>query len=749
MNYTMIFLLCTLFGFSYDTFGFKSLSQAQQYARLFPEYPQPDYPDLLHPDYSSFFQQHAPTFFHKIGYSLGFFKKPLWYSADFQQNLIALTQQRKNGTRSGRFVEGFVAKPNTKIIIFGDIEGAFHSLVRDLEELKTMGVIDDQLQIIQPDHYIVFVGSVVQRSAYMLETLDLIISLMNRNSEHVFYIKGKSEDHESWSYRGLARQLFFYARTISSEQIPLFNELNAFFQTLPLALYIGCEKELKTNIIRISSYDRSFGELNENKMGSFFKNLASRLSVRNLSTHEQTPEMVHVQALIKSLDRTIFYSPPVALDKLKNEGGADVWSIFSSPTLAHQQLHDFFHDAFALLTIGKTIPECTISLYHRDVRTKNRFSMYKTFQLATISEKNFLIGSSLDLSKSISTIGQHAVDGIWVATKEVNKAGGIHGKALQEIILDDAFMPYKTIQNVDTLKKKYGVNILLLPTGSNNLLSVIDKIRTGEIFVAFPLTGVIKLRQPDLKGVVHLRSSYREEAIALVNYVVQTYKLKKIAFFYQDDEFGIGPLEEAEKELKKYGISSVIKIPYEKNSTEFSKQVDILKNSNAQALGCFSSAMATKEFFYQLGIENLYNIKVFGISPLADSTFMRFIKSVGLPMIFSQVVPDPVRSDLEVVKNYRKAMAAAGISYNTVSLEAYMATHILSDIMNKISTPVTREKLIEFIPTIQQYTYKGLVLNFNPETRSLVDSLWIDAGDGSPWIKVEKKHIVPMAKSDA
>jgi branched-chain amino acid transport system substrate-binding protein len=736
MRYNKILCVLFLLISGNSLHSFSSLSQARAYADSHPEYPKPENNDFIKPDYPLFFKSQAPTFFRTFRSYLSFNPKS-WSLSSLEETIKEVNAHRTRENYPSRFVQGILAKPGTRFILIGDIEGAFHSLVRDLEQLKTMNIIDEQFKVIDPNCYLVFIGDIVFRSAYMLETLDLVASLLKVNSSHVICLQGVATDKEGWSYRGLERQVYFYTHGNQFTDISLFEQLKTFFHSLPLALYIALEQEPKTNVIRISSYGRANAELKENNFGTFFKDLSSNLSVWDLSRIESTPEKVHVQALIKSVDRGVIYTPSNGLDKLRNEGGADAWAVFSSPTLSHQTLHDFFYDAFVILTAGKTISESTLTLYHRDVRTENPFTVAQTISLRTPTEQNIVIGSTLDLSKSVANLSTHLVEGITVAINEINKKGGIHNKQLQAIVLDDEYMIEKTANNITTLRNDYGIDKFILLTGSSHIFNVIDLIRKGEILLAFPLPGSTRLRAPDLIGIVHFRCSYATEAATLVDYIVKTHKTKKFAFFYQDDDYGLIPLQAAKDALHKHGITNIVDIPYPRNASDFSKQVALFKNSDIDSLGFFSVSIPTREFIYQLGVDSLLNIKMFGISPLADNSFTRFLRSIGLKMVFSQVVPSPAHSTLEIVQEYRKVMDEHNLAYNTFSLEGYITTSLLADMMSKVSAPPTKDKLIEYIPTIKNYKYKGLLLNFNPETRALADNVWLDIGQEKPWIHIE------------
>ena len=63
--------------------------------------------------------------------------------------------------------------------------------------------------------------------------------------------------------------------------------------------------------------------------------------------------------------------------------------------------------------------------------------------------------------------------------------------------------------------------------------------------------------------------------------------------------------------------------------------------------------------------------------------------------------------------------------------------------------PYTTDKIIQAIESMKSYPFKGLILNFDPETRELSKQVWIDNGE-KHWLPVdlEEKTKTVSKKSD-
>ena len=264
--------------------------------------------------------------------------------------------------------------------------------------------------------------------------------------------------------------------------------------------------------------------------------------------------------------------------------------------------------------------------------------------------------------------------------------------------------------------------------------------KTKDIAVLFPVTGTSQFRKPELKGVVHFRGTYTDEVEALVETLISEYGVKKLALFYQDDAYGKGPFQAAQKILQKHGITKLIELPYTRAAVDFSKQATKIKQEQPEAIGFFSTAQATQELIRQTGIETLANKKLFGISFLGEESFRRFIKKKGLSVLFGAVVPNPRTSTLPIVQEYRNIMDKNNYPYDLFSLEAYITTSILVEISKDIEPPITAQKILKKLESLHHYPYKGLTLTFDPYTRSLARYIWLETGNEEEWMKKEITH---------
>ena len=733
---------------------FDNLADLQKYAATHEEQPPSDDKDWLDPNYETFHKSLHPGFFKRLSQLIGLQKKPSWTPDDFEVLLRAVIEQREKQKLSGRLVAHIRLSKPAKFYIWGDLHGAFHSLVRALEWLHKKNIITNDLKIINPQHYFVFNGDAINRSPYTLETLSLLLLLLKRNKQQVFYIRGKHENSNYWHNFGLRRELRMRISDSLGEGIPLGSLVSQFFDTLPLALYISTTQN-PTDVIRISHYGRDRFEINEEYFDDLWSD-GSKIEVKyhDVRNKKKSKQPVTVQSIIKTEDwlresRTMFGEPKgiFGLGLLDQERGAMTWAILSASIMPYQTYYNFFYDAFGVIDVTIPVKNSTITLYNQNLKKKDGFKKNKSFNLMTGIPiglergiaAGLTIGSSLSLVSGVPSMGQRVKRGMSARVREANQGIGGNNYHIKMVIYNDDYVPHLARNNIIRLMKNDEIDIILCPTGSPTLFSYLDYIKEDKILVLFPITGSNTFRKKDLVGLINFRETYADEVHALIDYVTTEHDAQRFAFFYQDDAYGVSALEAAHGELKKRGITEWTDVSYLRGSSEFSKQAKAIKLAQPDAIGFFSTALPTEELIRQIGVEFLAGKVLFGISFLGEELIRQFAKRKGITIYWGAVVPNPKISQLEIVKEYRKAMDRNNYTYDVFSLEAYIGTSIFIDMLQKIEGPVTREKVRQKLESLNNYQFKGLTLTFNPETRSLFESVWIETGDDEEWIEKKVK----------
>lgn len=743
--YAAIFVLFT--GIPQISLSFQAdLSGIKKYAAAQKEFPEPDKPtDWNDPNYKTYLTQITPTIFDRFLQAFRTKNSSQFDPNLFKKQLGTITSVREAIGYKNKYVTCMRCKPKTNVFLWGDLHGAFHSLVRALTFLHGKNIIDNQLKIVDEQTYFIFNGDVIDRSPYGLETLSLILLLLEKNPEQVIYIRGNHEYQNYWYNFSLKRELMIrmYQFEKDSNNIPLGDLVSRFFNTLPLALYLSTSTPTK-NVIRISHFGLESRIIEENKLGNLFIEASDQpFTYYDLDKKLPTATPVNVKIIIKKEDWMREHRATTGLGFLDQSYGATAWSVISCPIQAYQKLYNFYYDAFVLLNPENPLENSTITLYQNDIRKSEGFKvfgMYNLYTGALIKEneeppqlKNDIsLGSSMALVGGVASMGIKTKLGLSLKINQENQQNGINLHPIHAFILNDNYTPSLARKNIIHLLEK-NIDLILLPVGTPTLSAYLDYVTSQKILVLFPITGAPQFRSPELKGLVNFRASYADEVRNLIDYEVNTLGARKFAFFYQDDSYGLGPLQAAHEALKKYGFTQWTDVAYTRNASDLQKQAQAILAAQPDAIGFFSTGNQTEEVIRRLGIESIANKKLFGISFLAEESFRIFVKSHGIPIIFGAVVPNPNTSQLQIVREYRDAMDTINHTYDIFSLEGYIATSILVDVIKQLPGEINKQTILEKIQSLKGYPFKGLTLTFNPNLRNLSQPVWLEIGENVEW----------------
>jgi hypothetical protein len=386
--------------------GFKNLKELQIYAAQKNEQTPMENADTLRPEFTKYYQSQIPTFSQKIKnkinlllYLVGIKEKPVWSVSFFKTILESTEKSRKSSGHTDNLIYKIQTDPSAKFVIFGNMQGAFHSLIRCLCKIKDLGIIGDDLKITNPNNYIIFMGDLVDRSPFTLEILTLGLKLIEVNPQNVIYMRGNHEAKDYWQEHTLKTELQIRASHMSKDTIPLQKEVSSFFNTLPLAIYLTVPKQIDqpaTNeFIRISEFARSENEiLNETNYADFLtKQQSSKLDYLVLKEpYEAKPDTtINIRATMHNEKKRKTFQKSEGLRLLAPDMDSVSWNILSCPTIVYQKALDFYNDAFVILSASNTLEDWEITLYSHDVRTKDPFKETKF---------NFLSGLDINLHKT-------------------------------------------------------------------------------------------------------------------------------------------------------------------------------------------------------------------------------------------------------------------------------------------------------------------------------------------------------------
>ncbi|WP_079434853.1 ABC transporter substrate-binding protein [Zoogloea sp. LCSB751] len=327
------------------------------------------------------------------------------------------------------------------------------------------------------------------------------------------------------------------------------------------------------------------------------------------------------------------------------------------------------------------------------------------------------IGQSLALNGPLAELGTELRDGAQAYLKWINSKGGIHGKKIELVSADDAYVPERAVQNVKKQLDNDKVLAFLGIMGTANYWAVMPLLDERKVPSVAPYTGSDDLRSQASPYTFWVRASYGDEAEKIVRQLTTT-GVTRIAVFYQDDTLGISGVDGVTKALRKRNLTIAAKGSFDKNTLDVAPAVRTITAADPQAVIMFSTYKATAAFVRKLkqsgNAAQLFAVSVVGVKALSSE-----LGADATGIAISQVMPYPWNAALPLVREFEtipKALQpAAGLTYTT--LEGFISAKVLVEGLRRAGPQPTREKLTAALESLHNYDAGGYTLDFGPGKR--------------------------------
>jgi branched-chain amino acid transport system substrate-binding protein len=333
---------------------------------------------------------------------------------------------------------------------------------------------------------------------------------------------------------------------------------------------------------------------------------------------------------------------------------------------------------------------------------------------AGITETEVVLGMSAPFSGAVKELGRGMRAGIEAAFGAANEAGGVAGRKVRLVALDDGYEPSRTRQVMQELLENRKVFAIVGSVGTPTAAVSIPYVQQRKVVFFGGLSGGPLLRKvPPDRYVFNYRPSYAEETAAAVHYLVEVRRIppQQISVFCQDDEFGQAGLAGVEQQLRKYrrDPSRMLKVTYKRNSSDVSEAVDRVRKlqSKLRAVVMVATYQAAVQFIEKVKGLNGPPLVFTNVSAVDSNALAEGLVQGGRgntsDVVVTQVVPLPTSKATAIIR-YRQALErhALGEQPGFVSLEGYVVGSILVEGLKRAGKDVTSESLVAALEGIRE-----------------------------------------------
>ena len=370
-----------------------------------------------------------------------------------------------------------------------------------------------------------------------------------------------------------------------------------------------------------------------------------------------------------------------------------------------------------------------------------------------VTDTEILMGMSAAFSGPAQQLGTRMKLGIETGFEAINERGGIAGRKLKLVALDDGYEGNRALANMSELLEQRQVFGVIGNVGTPTAQQTVPyavKNRT-LFFGAFTGSNLLRKDPPD-RYVFNYRASYQDETAKMIHYLLEVKRIdpRSIVVFAQHDAYGDAGYDGAVKMLRKSGHGDVdlLRVNYERNTVEVEGAVrsllryhdvtvtvrgssgpEVRRRHPVKAVIMVSTYKAAVRFIQRVreaGVEPLFlNVSFVGSNDLAEG-----LKDLGPSyadgVIVTQVVPHYESGATGVIR-YREDLKRYHPDQHPdfISLEGYVASQLLAEGLRRAGRDLDAEKLVDALESIKGYDLGiGTVMSFGLSEHQASHKVW-------------------------
>jgi branched-chain amino acid transport system substrate-binding protein len=326
-----------------------------------------------------------------------------------------------------------------------------------------------------------------------------------------------------------------------------------------------------------------------------------------------------------------------------------------------------------------------------------------------VTDDTILIGAHGPITGGATFLGLGARAGAELAYKEINDAGGIHGRKLKMIFEDDGFSPSRALAAVKKLIEQDQVFMINGISGSNPTVGTIEYLRQAKVPTYITVASAPAVTRPFNR---YLFRGATTETVRFgeinAEFLVEFLQVKRIAIVSGLEENLKTEADETIKMLDKwYNVKTLMRAEFKVGDKDFTPQLLQVKQSDADfifVVGQVPEASIIIRQAREVGLRqpiqvapsSVDNTLIANLGPNAEGVLGLW----GAGAFLDSGHPDMVKFRESWAKMNPNAPKGRP---NLFDVWGYTEVYVIAEALRRAGRDLTREKFIDALESIQDY----------------------------------------------
>ena len=345
----------------------------------------------------------------------------------------------------------------------------------------------------------------------------------------------------------------------------------------------------------------------------------------------------------------------------------------------------------------------------------------RSFAEEGVTKSEVKVGMTCGLTGTLAPYMKVLVEGMHVAIDKVNAGGGVHGRKIKHIVVDDAYDAPAAFENAKKLVNQEKVFAILGGAGTATSKAFIPFLAERGVPFLFPITGGLGHN----KVYFNVRATYLTETDSLVEFAIKSFPGKSVGVFYQDDAFGVAGRNGVAKVLAQHGLKLAGEGKYDRTSFDIAPGIAEILKTKPDIVYLQTLPRQALEFIKATASAG-YRPTVLATSIVNSADLIKVLGKDATNIFVSQVLPTPADTQYALARDFVADMQAAGKdASDPTAMEGYTAVRVFAEALKRSGKNLTRQRFIDAMEGMANVDVGGLKLNFSKNKHFGLDRVFI------------------------
>lgn len=365
-------------------------------------------------------------------------------------------------------------------------------------------------------------------------------------------------------------------------------------------------------------------------------------------------------------------------------------------------------------------------------------------EMTGVTATEIKVGATFPYSGPASALG-NVGKALTAYVTSINDRGGVNGRKINLIALDDAYSPPKTVEQTRKLVESDEVAFMFATLGTPSNLAIAKYLASKKVPQAFVVTGAARFTNyEEYPFITTALPSYATESRIYARYVARKFPDAKIAILYQNDDLGKDFIHGFQSEMKGAFDSKVVTAAYEVSQPSIDSQLVSLKSSGATVFlfagtPKFAAQAIRKVHEISWKPEFLVNLISTSIASVLTPAGLEISKGI-VTATYRKDPDDPKWANDPGVKQYLAFMAKYMPGADIADSNYFAGMHqgiILETLLKQCGNDLSRENILKQTRNIKglalPLSLPGIVVNTGPKNNQMYTQAQLQRWNGKNW----------------